>query len=105
MKTIITFLLLLFVGGLQSLPAQEKLNGADKKKKIELRPNSRDYGPVVRDNLHNRIDRKKDKAFVNKRKTEIRQNKAIQMQRKQTIRQQKIIRRQSIIQQRRATRR
>lgn len=105
MKTILSFLLLLFIAGLQGLPAQQKIDGADKKKKIEIRPNSRDFGPVVRDNMHNRIDRKKEKAFVAKRKMAIRQKKAIQLHRKQTLRQQQVIKRRTIIQQKRANRR
>lgn len=38
------------------------------KKQIEIRPSSRDYGAVRRDNLNQRVDRQRDKdLFVKKR--------------------------------------
>ncbi len=90
-------LLLLFLG---ALPAKaqnvEGVNPPKDKKKIELRPNSRDYGPVRRDNFNQRIDRTRDKnLFIKKRpvtnqkfikpgnKKEI--NKDRQMQRRQRV--------------------
>lgn len=106
MKTIYTFLILLLMGTLCSVQAQEKEVKPTDKKKIELRPNSRDYGAVVRDNQHQRIDRKQNKAFVSKRKTEFRQQRAIQIQQRKAIRQQQIIKRHQMNQQqRRAIRR
>lgn len=62
--------LVIFLGGFLSAHAQkvDAINAPKDKKKIELRPNSLDYGPVRRDNLGTRVDRVKDKnLFVNKR--------------------------------------
>lgn len=36
------------------------------KKKIELRPNSRDYGPVVRGNSFERVDRQRNRTLFMK---------------------------------------
>lgn len=94
------------MGPVCSIQAQDKAVKPDDKKKIELRPNSRDYGAVVRNNQHQRIDRKQNKAFVTKKKTEFRQKRAVQIQQRKAIRQQQIIkRRQTNQQQRRAIRR
>lgn len=106
MKTIYTILIFLLLGTVYSTQAQNKETKPNDKKKIELRPNSRDYGAVVRDNQHQRIDRKQNKAFIMKKKTEIRQKRAIQIQQRKAIRQQQIIKRRQINQQqRRAIRR
>jgi len=63
--------IVLFIGGIMfSVKAQnvENIDPPKDKKKIELRPNSRDYGSVKRDNTGARIDRAKDKnLFVKKR--------------------------------------
>ena len=63
--------IILFIGGcLLSAKAQqvETIDPPKDKKKIELRPNSRDYGAVKRDNEGTRIDRVKNKnLYVMKR--------------------------------------
>lgn len=106
MKTIYTILIFLLLGTVYSTQAQNKETKTNDKKKIELKPNSRDYGAVVRDNQHQRIDRKQNKVFVMKKKTEIRQKRAAQIQQRKAIRQQQIIKRRQINQQqRRAIRR
>jgi methionine aminopeptidase len=79
--------------------------GSKDKKKIELRPNSREYGPVKRDNFHHRIDRKQNKAIYLKKKALIQQKRVLLRKNKQQIKRQQVIkRRQTIIQRRRALR-
>jgi len=65
----LAMLFLLFLGVLSARAQNvEGIKPPDDKKKIELRPNSRDYGPVKRDNLNQRVDRARDKdLFVKKR--------------------------------------
>jgi hypothetical protein len=101
MRTIFTILVVLFIGTAHNLQAQEKGTKPDDRKKIELRPNSREYGAVVRNNQHQRIDRKQNKDFVMKRKKEIGQRRAIQIQQRKAIRQQQIIKRRQLNQQQR----
>ncbi len=96
--------LIVFVLGSLSLKAQDikSVTTPKDKKKIELRPNSRDYGSVKRDNLGKRIDRTKDRnLFVKKRpainRKFIKPNNNRDIQRDQRIhRQQRVIQRRSI---------
>ena len=70
MKRIVKLVIFLTLFGGVAVKAQtlESVKSPSDKKKIELRPNSLDYGPVKRDNLNQRIDRKHDKQkFIKKR--------------------------------------
>ena len=78
------------------------------RKKIELRPNSREYGAIQRDNFQKRIDRHRDKARLLKKKMHIQKQNLKQKQRikKSPVRKnQDIIRRRQSVQQRRILRR
>jgi hypothetical protein len=106
MKTIINNLLFLFLGiawmNGQEITDQTKIKD---KKKIELRPNSREYGPVKRDNLHQRIERRQNKAEFLKKKAVLKQKRAMLKKKQTKVKREQIIkRRQAIMQQRRKLR-
>ena len=70
------------------------------KKKIELRPNSMDYGPVKRDNVGSRVDRVKDKNLYSKRRP-VNNHKLLKPNIKRDLkRDQRIQRKQRLIQRR-----
>jgi hypothetical protein len=96
----LTMLLLLF--GVLSAKAQdvEGTKPPSDKKKIELRPNSRDYGAVRRDNLNQRIDRKHDKNLFQKKRPAGNRKFVKPGVKKEFKRDQRIQRRQRTIQQR-----
>jgi hypothetical protein len=106
MKAIINILLILTISTTWVIGQENQVQtGTQDKKKIELRPNSREYGPVMRDNQHQRIDRKQNKAKFLKNKANVQQKRAFQRKNKPQIKREQIIkRRQAIIQQRRALR-
>jgi hypothetical protein len=105
MKLLINILLLLTIGITWAKGQEIKDQSVPDKKKIELRPNSRDYGAVKRDNLHQRIDRKQNKAEFIKKKAALKQKRAVLKKNKAHIKRDKTIqRRQNIIQRRRALR-
>lgn len=70
------------------------------KKKIVLRPNSRDYGPVIRDNFHQRQDRQRNKMMFMKTRPIIK-NKMIKPMKNSNINKEQIQRRRQMMQQRR----
>jgi hypothetical protein len=105
MKKFILLILFNFAITGAILNAQEKPTPKVDKKKIELKPNSREYGAVRRDNTGIRKDRPRDKAFLMKRRGEIQKMKMMRMQKKRAFKQEQIIRRRQFIQQRRALRR
>lgn len=94
-------LLLLF--GVLSAKAQEVegIKPPSDKKKIELRPNSRDYGAVQRDNSNQRIERKHDKNMFVKKRPVIKRKLIKPGVNKELNREKRIQRRQKTIQRRR----
>ena len=73
------------------------------KRKIALRPNSRDYGPVIRDNFHQRQDRHRNKAMFMKTRP-IMKNKMLKPGKKPSINKEQMQRRRQMMQQRRSLR-
>lgn len=73
------------------------------KKKIELRPNSRDYGPIVRDNFHQRQDRQRYKATFMKTHP-IKKNQMIKPGKKPGVNKEQMQRRRQMMQQRKILR-
>ena len=70
MKNLIAILAIALLFGQTNLTAQqvEEVKTSTDKKKIDIRPNSREYGPVSRDNQQQRIvPQKNKKMFVHKR--------------------------------------
>jgi hypothetical protein len=106
MKAIINILFILTISTTWVIGQETQVQtGTQDKKKIELRPNSREYGPIIRDNQHQRIDRKQNKTKFLKNKAKVQQKRASQIKQKPKIKREQIIkRRQDIIQQRRALR-
>lgn len=73
------------------------------KRKIALRPNSRDYGPVIRDNFHQRQDRQQNKTkFMKTRPTK--KNQMLKPGKKLGINKEQMQRRRQMMQQRRSLR-
>ena len=92
----------LLVGAGLSCLAQETKTIATptEKKKIELKPNSRDYGAVYRNNKQERVERQRNqKMYVNKRPAKLNDKKK-QVQ-KAAVREQKQIRKREVRMQRR----
>ena len=99
MKRTLKLAMLLLLFGVFSAKAQnvEGTKPPSDKKKIELRPNSRDYGPVRRDNFSQRIERKHNKSQFMKKRPTVNRKPGKQGVRKD----QHLQRRQRVIQQRR----
>jgi len=95
-------ILLVFILGTLSLKAQNTENVATPKdkKKIELRPSSRDYGPVVRDNSGQRIDRDRDKNKFVKKRPVVKRKLTKPDNQKEIKRDQRLLRRQRVLQRR-----
>jgi hypothetical protein len=106
MKTILNIVFILtfsvFYAHSQENTEQNKIRD---KKKLELRPNSREYGAVRFDNHQKRIDRKHNNVSFLKKKATIQQKRVLLKKNKTQMKKQQLIkRRQNIIQQRRALR-
>jgi hypothetical protein len=95
-------ILLVFILSSLSLQAQNTENVATPKdkKKIELRPSSRDYGPVVRDNSGQRIDRDRDKNKFVKKRPVVKRKLTKPDNQKEIKRDQRLLRRQRVLQRR-----
>lgn len=73
------------------------------KRKIALRPNSRDYGPVIRDNFHQRQDRQRNKGMFMKTRPN-KKNQMLKPGKKPGINKEQMQRRRQMMQQRRSLR-
>jgi hypothetical protein len=101
---ILIMTILLFGGAVGYSQNIEGIKPVKNKKNILLRPNSRDYGPVHRDNLNQRIDRHRDKSmFINKRP--VMRKHMVKPDRQKNINKNQLQRRNQIIMQRRSLRR
>ena len=104
MKRIYFILLIFIVTSGSFISAQQKKDIPKDKKKIELKPNSREFKPVIRDNHGNTLIVKRNRAMLIKRRADFQRLKMMRLQKKRTIKQEQINRRRQIIQQRRALR-
>jgi hypothetical protein len=106
MKAIKIYIVLVFLGIGHVCLAQTPDNPGvvPVKKQLSIRPNSRDYGIVIRNNSFQRIDRQRKQEFINKM-MQHRQMKTFKHGAKQTKRMEMMQRRKMMLQQRRAFRR
>jgi hypothetical protein len=105
MKSILFIIVILALSLGGGVSAQQKKDLPKDKKKIELKPNSREYRPVVMDNSKRRAEIRRDKAMILRKKMELQRMKMMQMQNKRALKQEQLNKKRQIMQQRRALRR
>jgi len=98
--TLATFVLLFWVALSAKAQNVEAVKPSQDKKKIELRPNSRDYGAVRRDNFDQRVDRTRNKDLFIKKRPAMNQKKIKPGINKDMKKDQRMQRRQRVIQRR-----
>jgi hypothetical protein len=104
MKNLFIILLLMFSGvlfGQQNLPEGKKM-APEKIRELTIRPNSRDYGGVYRNNLHQRIEhrrkltRQNQQKMIQRRKAVLNRQKNLQKKRMMLIKKKRAIRQKRI---------
>ena len=105
MKATIKMMMVMFILTTGTIIAQqnEAVKPPQDKKKIELRPNSRDYGPVVRGNFHEREDRQRNKSMFMKTRP-VKNGKMIKHKKNQGVNKEQVQRRRQLMMQRRMLR-
>jgi hypothetical protein len=105
MKATIKIMMVMFVLTTGTIMAQqsEAIKPPLDKKKIELRPNSRDYGPVVRGNFHERQDRQRNKSMFMKVRP-VRNGNMLKHKKNQGVNKEQVQRRRQLMMQRRMLR-